>query len=385
MGIDTLRRDSVVTSKPEKILIVGGGIAGLAAAIGLQRRGFDVDIVEKNSKWSVYHVGIVVQHNFVRALQALGLAEEAVAAGFPYNGSQFRDLDGSFLEDLPAGEIDGLPANLGLTRPALHKVLQDKVKALGVPVRVGVTFDRLDDDGDKVHVDFTDGSSGDYDFVIGADGNYSAVRKAVFPEAADPAYTGQGVWRYNLPRPADMHHGEIYVGKEKGKVGAIPLSTDTMYIWAVFEEEGNPFFPRGTLAAEMRKRLEGYGGRMAAWREMITDNDLVVYRPLEAVIMPDPWYKGRVMLIGDAAHSATPHLGQGAAMAVEDAVVLSEELGNCDTLEQALENTMRRRFDRAKYIGMSSIQIGNWEMEGNRDNDAMRLHHEVRRKLSDPI
>ena len=374
-----------MANKPEKILVVGGGIAGLAVAIGLDQRGFDVEVVEKNAQWSVYHVGIVVQHNFVRALKALGLAEAAVAVGFPYSGSQFRSMDGSFLEDLPAGEVDGLPANLGLTRPALHKVLQDKVKELGVSVRVGVTFEKLEDTGDLVRVEFTDGSSGEYDFVIGADGNYSAVRQVIFPDALSPQYTGQGVWRYNLPRPADMDLGYIYMGKDKGKVGAIPLSPQTMYVWAVFEEPGNPFFPHETLAAEMRKRLEGYGGQMAEWREMITDNDLVVYRPLEAVIMPAPWYKGRIMLIGDAAHSATPHLGQGAAMAIEDAVVLSEELDSCDTLDEALVATMRRRFERAKFIGLSSIQLGDWEMHGNHDEDAIRLHHEVREMLSEPI
>lgn len=368
-----------------KVLVVGGGIAGLSAAIGLDQQGYQVEVVERNSDWSVYHVGIVVQANFLRALAALGLGQEAVAAGYPYKGVRFVDREGNFVEELPGAWQDGLPGNLGLTRPALHKVLQTRVMELGIPVRTGVTFAAIRDVGGSVEVDFIDGTSDSFGLVIGADGNYSAVRKAIFPDAPEPNYTGQGVWRYNLPRPADLEWGHIWLGKEKGKAGYIPLTPDTMYVWAVFEEVGNPFFAPETLADEMRRRIEGYGGDMARFREQITDASQVIYRPLEAVIMPAPWYKGRIMLIGDAAHSATPHLGQGAAMAIEDAVVLSEEIGRGDTLKQAMDATMARRFDRARYIGLSSIQLGDWEMEGGKADESVELHGAVRRRLAEPI
>ena len=369
-----------------KVLVIGGGIAGLSAAIGLDGKGYQVEVVEKNSEWSVYHVGIVVQANFLRALATIGLGEKAAAAGYAYNGVRFVDMQGHIVEELPGQPTDGgLPGNLGLTRPALHKVLQARIEELGIPVRTGVTFTEIANHGDRVEVTFTDGTNGTYDLVIGADGNYSAVRKAIFPEAPAPAYTGQGVWRYNLPRPADLEWGHVWLGKDGGKAGYIPLTKDTMYVWAVFGEPGNPHFPPETLAAEMRKRLEGFGGAMAGFREQITDSSLVVYRPLEAVIMPAPWYRGRVMLIGDAAHSATPHLGQGAAMAVEDAVVLVDELGSGETLEGAMEATMQRRFERAKYIGLSSIQLGKWEMEGADAGDPVALHTQVRRRLAEPI
>lgn len=375
-----------MTVKLGKVLVIGGGVAGLSVAVGLDGKGYEVEVVEKNAAWSVYHVGIVVQANFLRALKALGLSDQAVAAGYPYNGVRFVDLEGNMIEELPGiWTDDGLPGNLGLTRPALHKVLQDRIKELGIPVRVGVTFSKLTDLGDRVEVDFTDGTLDTYDLVIGADGNYSKVREAIFPDAPKPAYTGQGVWRYNLPRPKDLDWGHIWMGKDGGKAGFIPLSEDTFYIWAVFGEPGNPFFLPETLAAEMRQRLEGYGGQMAQFRELITDPELVVYRPLEAIILPAPWYKGRIILIGDAAHSATPHLGQGAAMAVEDAVVLVDELGKGSEITAALEATMQRRFDRARYIGMSSIQLGKWEMEGAEAGDAVGLHTEVRRRLAEPI
>lgn len=369
----------------KKILVIGGGIGGLAVAIGLKQRGIEVEVVERDKDWKVYHVGIIVQANFIRALNELGLGQAAVDAGFPSRGARFMDMAGDVLMELPGETIvDGLPADLGITRPALHKVLTAKVRALGIPVRLGVTFETLEDKGDHVDVTFTDGTSGAYDLVIGADGNYSAVRKLLWPDAS-PQYTGQGVWRYNVPRPQDLNWTDMYIGKEKGKAGYCPLTPDEMYIFAVFEEPGNPRFPTETLAAEMSKRLEGYGGLLGEAAKQVVDPELVVYRPLEACIMPDPWYKGRVVLIGDSAHSATPHLGQGAAMAVEDAVVLAEELAERPDIDDALKAFMQRRFERAKLVGSSSITLGEWEMHPERAGDQIELFDRIRSTLAEPV
>ena len=176
------------------------------------------------------------------------------------------------------------------------------------------------------------------------------------------------------------------MGKNGGKAGYVPLTPDTMYVLAVFEERGNPKFPPETLAAEFRKRLDGYGGLLAKFRDLITDPALVVYRPLEVCIMPDPWYKGRAVLIGDAAHSATPHLGQGAAMAVEDAVVLADEFAKSPTnVEQVLRAFMKRRFERAKLVGLSSIKLGHLEMHPEEDGDPVEITDFIRKKLAEAI
>jgi 2-polyprenyl-6-methoxyphenol hydroxylase-like FAD-dependent oxidoreductase len=375
-------------SKAQNILVIGGGVAGLAVAIGLHNQGLRVEVVEKNADWSVYHVGIIVQANFVRALNQLGIGEAAVKAGFGYRGVRFLTPGGEKIAELPGeSEVDGLPGDLGLTRPALHDVLTSEVKRLGIPVRLGVTFESFEDTGSGVEVSFTDGTSGSYDLVIGCDGNYSAVRKVLWPEAV-PQFTGQGVWRYNVPRPQDLEWSDLYIGDAgngfRGKAGYCPLSAAEMYIFAVTEEPGNPRFAPETLADEMRQRLAGYGGILGEAAKAVTDPAQVVYRPLEACIMPDPWYKGRVVLIGDAAHSATPHLGQGAAMAVEDAVVLAEEVAGKD-VEAALRAFMDRRFERAKLVGTSSIQLGEWEMHPESAGDPVELTETIRRKLAEPV
>lgn len=369
------------------ICIIGGGVAGLALAIGLHQRGIDCEVVERDRDWKVYHVGIIVQANFIRALNTLGVGEAAVKAGFAYRGARFVNADGDVIAQLPGdAAVDGLPSDLGLTRPALHRVLTDKVRELGIPVRLGVTFTAMEDHGNYVDLAFSDSTRGSYDLVVGADGNYSAVRKAIFPQVV-PQFTGQGVWRYNVPRPAGLEWSDIYLAPPagfNGKAGYCPLSPDEMYIFAVVEEPGNPRFAPETLAREMRARLAGYGGLLGEAASAVTDPALVVYRPLEACIMPDPWYRGRVVLIGDAAHSATPHLGQGAAMAVEDAVVLAEELGGRD-VPAALRAFMERRFERARLVGTSSIQLGEWEMHPERAGDPVELTARIRRKLAEPV
>ncbi len=371
-------------SKASKVLVIGGGVAGLAVAIGLHQRGIGVEVVERDKDWKVYHVGIIVQANFVRALDQLGLGQAAVKAGYGYKGVRFMTKSGEVIAELPGEtEVDGLPGDLGLTRPALHEVLTGKIRELGIPVRLGVTFASFEDTGSGVEVKFSDGTSGSYDLVIGCDGNYSAVRKVLWPDAV-PTFTGQGVWRYNVPKPADLEWSDLYMGKDGGKAGYCPLTTQEMYIFAVFEEPGNPKFAPETLADEMAKRLAGYGGILGEAAKAVTDPALVVYRPLEACIMPDPWYKGRVVLIGDAAHSATPHLGQGAAMAVEDAVVLAEELAARD-VDAALRAFMDRRFERAKLVGTSSIQLGEWEMHPETAGDPVELTDRIRKTLAEPV
>lgn len=372
----------------EKVLVIGGGIAGFATAIGLHQRGIDVEIVELHKQWKVYHVGIIVQSNFIRALAQLGVGDKAVQAGYPYKGWRFlKNDDGKELaRDEGVSSIgEEYPADLGLARPALHDVLFNKVSELNIPLRQGVTFTSFKQTNDHVVVEFTDGTQGTYDIVVAADGAYSKVREELFEGKYKPEFFGQGVWRYNLKRPKDLEWAEGYITDPTRSIGTVPLTEEEMYIFVCCCEPGNPYFPPETLAEEMRKRLAGYGPIIDSFAEQITDPSLVVYRPLEVCVVPKPWYKGRVVLIGDAAHSATPHLGQGAAMAVEDSVVLAEELDSPGSMEQRLERFMARRFDRAKYIATQSMQLGQWMMNLDPEANPIRVYQEVRKKIAEPI
>ena len=367
-------------------LVIGGGIGGLSAAIALKGQGVDVEIVEVNSHWHVYHVGIIVQANFLAALDRIGVAQRAMAAGYPYHKVHNADITGRLLfTQSPIYADSPYPANLGITRPALHEVLTSTARERGVPVRLGVSFTAIEDRGDCVHVDFTDGSSSDYDLVIGADGVRSVVRRHLFGPDMVPKFTGQGVWRYNIPRPPELTDMVMFRGKPGMTAGLVPLDERSMYVFVVNAEPGNPYFPPETLADELRHRLEGYGGELVRVREQVVDPALVVYRPLELLLVPTPWHRGRVVLLGDAAHVATPHLGQGAAMAVEDAVVLAEQIGQGADLNAALDGYAQRRLPRVKAVVDASIKIGEWEMDPSIKLDLPALFGGVFAVLAQPI
>jgi 2-polyprenyl-6-methoxyphenol hydroxylase-like FAD-dependent oxidoreductase len=345
-----------------RVLVVGGGIGGLSTAIALRQRGVEVDVAEINPKWDVYGVGIIQPGNAIRALDELGIAEQAVEQGFAMKGSRFHTGNGDLLAEVPALDLLGpkYPPMNGITRPKLHALFQQAVTTAGANVRLGLTVESVDEDG---HVVLSDGTEGDYDLVVGADGIHSTVRRLVFPDAPEPEYTGQIVWRYNVPRPEGLETLDMFVGSN-GKAGFVPMAPDLMYV--LYIEAVPPDrvkMPDEQLAGIFRERLGEFGGPVGDVRDRyITDSDKVVVRPVESLLMPKPWHRGRVVIVGDAAHATSPHVGQGGAMAMEDAIVLAGEVTNGE-LETALRRYADRRFPRCEQIWQISRQIGNWEIE----------------------
>jgi 2-polyprenyl-6-methoxyphenol hydroxylase-like FAD-dependent oxidoreductase len=335
------------------ILVIGGGIGGLTAAIALRAAGHRVTVIERDPEWSVYGVGIIQQGNVLRAMRQLGLLGDYLSAAVGFDFVAVHAPDGTMVAKVPSPRlVEDCPANVGIARPALHKVLGERAVGSGADVRLGITADRLSDDGEGVTAGFSDGSEGRFDIVVGADGLHSQTRAMLLPDAPGARYTGQAVWRYNLPRPDDLDALHVY----NGPVGAglVPMSDRLMYLYLTTREPGNPRYPREGLAAAMRARVPT---ALAALAAQITDDDEVVYRPLESVLVEGPWHKGRTVLLGDAVHASTPHLGQGAGMAIEDSLVLAEELGRHATPETAFAAYRERRIERCRYIVEKSLAI----------------------------
>lgn len=340
-----------------RALVVGGGIGGLTAAIALRNQGIAVEVIERDPDWSVYGVGIIQQGNVVRAMAALGLIEDYLHAGFGFDHVEIAIPTGQIVARIPTPRlVEGLPANVGIGRRALQKVLGDRTRKAGASVRLGVTIAALDDDGDGVSVRFSDGGEGRFDLVVGADGLYSQTRATLFPEGPAPAFTGQAVWRYNLPRPPELTGLRAFEGPTG--VGLVPLSDDLMYMYVTTPEPGNPRYPVAGLASAMRDRLARVPApEIQALRDLVVVDEDVVYKPLEWLFVDGPWHKGRVVLIGDAVHATTPHLGQGAGMAIEDAIVLAEELARTSDIQAAFHAFQTRRFERCRYIVEASHAI----------------------------
>lgn len=347
-----------------KALIIGGGIGGLVAARALRLQGIAVDLVEKEPCWTVYGVGIIQPNNFLRALERVGLAQPCLDLGAAFDGWRVHDAAGNVLLDPPGAReaAPHLPANNGITRPRLHEVLIKGAEDAGTAIRLGVTVTDHRDDGEGVEATFSDGTTGRYDLVIAYDGAFSRMRQTLFGDRYTPKFGKQGVWRYNFPRPDWMDTGMIFTGLDT-KIGLVPLSSTLMYMFLVTPERDSTWYEGPGLADAMRERVTGYGGRIEDLRRQITDPAGVVYRPMINLLVDEPWYKGRVLLAGDAAHTTTPHLAQGAAMAVEDAVTLGELLASDLPLEAALQALMRRRYARVKYVVDCSAQIAAWEIE----------------------
>jgi 2-polyprenyl-6-methoxyphenol hydroxylase-like FAD-dependent oxidoreductase len=371
-------------STSRKVLIVGGGIGGLSLACGLGRVGICADLVELKPAWAVYGVGIIQPGNAIRAYKALGVADRCLQQGFVYKRQLQFYGDGRFMSERAMPRIEGLDfvGYCGIPRPILQDILVSEATKRGANIRLGVTVRSIDDDGEEVDVAFTDGSRGRYDLVIGADGTYSQVRNMVFGDVYKPRFSGQGCWRFTTDKPADMDYSATFYGPNK--VGLIPLTQTSMYMFITTTEPGNPWMPDDQLPELMRERLHGHEGFVAELRDRIQRPDQIVYKPLETILIPPPWYRGRVLLIGDAAHSTTPHHAQGAAMAVEDAVVLSELLTLDEDMESLLEQFMERRWARCKLVVEASVQVGDWELNPTPTsiNDAIALSNHVRATLA---
>ncbi len=346
-------------------LVVGGGIGGMAAAIDLAARGVAVTLIDLDPDWRVYGAGITITGATLRAYRRLGMVEDiardgAIVAGssmFLFNGMHLRDLDEPPIEE-------GLPATGGIMRPVLHQLMQQRVAAAGIPVRLGVTVDTLANRDGGVDVTFSDGTSGRYDLVIGADSVRSRVRDLAFPHMGEAERTGQGCWRVSMKKPPTLERGEMFFG-HRYMVGITRCGEDAIYMWLLTPHaDGEERLEGEALVAQMKAHLADFGGNAGWVRDTMTAEDWVNYRPLAAKIQPRPWSDGRIVLLGDAVHATTPHLASGAGIAVESALVLGEELARAESAEAALAAYEERRYERCRDVVETSVAIGAAQLAG---------------------
>lgn len=335
----------------QRVLVVGGGVGGLAAANALSQRGIETILVERLHDFALPGVGLGQPANALRVYDSLGVLDEVLESGFIYRAMRYFDQDRQLIAEhkFLLGD-DRIPPVCALTRQRLHTILLEAALRRGVQVRMGTTVSSLDETGDGVEVELSDGSSLKVDVVAGFDGIRSATRESIFGTAFMPRPSGYGAWRIKEKRPPEVDAME-FLQSIGSKTGAMPLSEDLMYLFHIRPENPTAWFEHDTLHVDLAQRLEGYGSYVGEARDRLGSESDVVYSPLELLLIHGPWFRGRVVLGGDAAHVVPPHLTQGAAMAVEDGVVLAEELAAADgSVENALAQYTRRRYERCSFV-----------------------------------
>lgn len=357
-------------SAVHSVLVVGGGAAGAATAILLAARGISVELVDAQPDVSAVGSGITLQGNALRVLQQLGVWDQILQHGYPFDtlGLRAPDPAGSLIVELTDVRTGGseLPATMGMHRPTLARILVERAVEVGAKVRFSTTTTGLQQDATGVDVTFADGSQGRYDLVVGADGIRSATRRMLGVQLETKG-TGMGIWRAFAPRPASVTRTDLFYGGPCYIAGYCPTGEDTLYAYLVEDAQDRSGLTPVESLEVMRTLAAAYHGPWDEIRESLDDPSQINYTCFETHLLPAPWHRGRVVLIGDAVHSCPPTLAQGAAQALEDAAVLAELLTSADTLDDDLLTQLTdRRFARAKTVVEASLQLGQWLLDHER-------------------
>jgi FAD-dependent urate hydroxylase len=353
----------------DRILIVGGGIAGLSLATALHRQGYTPELVERSTAWPAVGAGINLPANGVRVLRALGVGEAADRTAAVVRRWGFFDQQGELLCETDLEELwRDVGPWLAITRVRLQEALL--TGAAAVPHRLGVSLTALTQDDNRVRVRFSDATSGDYDLVVGADGIHSTVRELA-ANTCSPSYAGQMAWRSVIPtRPPGIVEMMVLLGDGRF-FGLVPMGEGCTYGFGAVD--GTRFEdPLAGRLERFRRRFAGFGAPVPSYLAALQSDEQLHFGPIEWVEL-DEWYRGRVVMIGDAAHAGPPHMAEGGCMAMEDALVLADVLRTADSVEAALGAYVRRRRPRADWVQeQSRAAARGWVLPPAVRNAALR-------------
>lgn len=369
------------------VLVIGAGIAGAALAIALAQGGVSVDVVERTAREKTSGSGITLQGNALRVLRTLGVWDRVREHGYGFDtlGLRAPDPHGTLLVEMNDARTGGadLPATVGMERPVLASVLHDAAEGAGAKLRFAVTAESFTHDEDGVTVAFSDGTSGRYDLVVGADGVRSTTRTAIGIDVA-PQPTGMGIWRLIGPRPDSVTRTDLYYGGVGYIAGYCPTGENSLYAYIVEDAQDRTGLSPAERLGVMKGLAEHYHGPWDDIRADLNDPSAINYTWFESHVIDGPWHRGRVVLIGDAAHCCPPTVAQGGAQALEDALVLAEMVLAADAVDDTvLDAFAARRLPRARAVVEASVQIGTWMLAHDRDADVPGLMGRVAALVSE--
>ncbi len=372
----------------QKVAVVGAGVAGLGASIQLAKAGIDVDVFDAKPELSVLGSGITLQGNALRVFDALGVWGEIRAAGYSFVGLNLRapGPGAPIVAQLPDAKSGGpdYPSTMGMPRPELARVLLRHAEGAGVRLHFGSKVTGIDQTDEAAEL-FVDGASaGRYDLVIGADGLNSAVRTLIGIETT-PQPTGMGIWRTFVSRPPEVTASELYYGGPVYIAGYTPTGENSMYAYLVEKAQDRFGVDDAEATRIMLEESRAYDGPWNHIRADLAAGAHANYTWFTQHIVEEPWNRGRVVVIGDAAHSCPPTIAQGAAQSLEDAFVLTELLVQREAVDQQLwDDFHERRLPRARAVVEASVQLGQWQLDGDREADAAGLIGSIAQRMAEP-
>jgi 2-polyprenyl-6-methoxyphenol hydroxylase-like FAD-dependent oxidoreductase len=371
-----------------QVLVIGGGFSGMSAAIQMSKAGIQVDLVEIDPHWRPEGAGITINGATLRALETIGIFREFELRGATSNGLDILTPDGRQIGNIPTPKVVGsdVPGGGGIMRPELGRMLADTTAASGTRVRVGCTYDEIAQADDYVDVSFTDGTRAKYDLVVVADGVNSRTRERLFPKAKPPQYVGQCVWRAVLPRPADIARPRMWMGGTI-KIGVNPVSRTHMYMFITEARPQGARIDRELWPDYVSRLIEPFPDPILQElrQHVLAPEASIDLRPLVNLLVPPPWNRGRIVMIGDTVAATTPHLAAGAGIGIESGIVLAEELARSTELQDALDAFHRRRWERCRMVVENSERLCRIETENGDKAEHARIMRESTIALTQPI
>lgn len=339
-----------------KYTILGAGIAGLTTAIALQKIGIKAQVFEAAPDIKPLGAGLLLAANAVKAYQHLGIAEKMVERGRLLPTFEILDQEGRTITRADAAAISqkyGLH-NFAIHRAALHEALLAELDA--EQIITGKKAMHFEKNGDVITIHFQDGATIATDYLIVADGIHSSVRRQLLPDAL-PRYAGYTCWR------AVIDAGDLNLSAASetwgtdGRFGIVPLTDNRIYWFACINAPANDAAMRRYTVEDLQRHFGHYHAPIAQILTQTRDedliwNDIIDLKPLKKFAF------GNIVLIGDAAHATTPNMGQGACQAIEDAVVLADEMAKNSHPALAFRAFEQRRLKRTHYIVNNSRALG---------------------------
>lgn len=339
-----------------KILINGGGIAGLTCAIALQKLGFETEVFEAAPQIKPAGAGLVIQRNAIKAFEYLGIADDVIRASKPINQFSIRDEKGRIIKNQKPSSSDKMQfVGLGIHRHTLHQILQRHLPEYICTTNKKAV--RFTNEQEKIRLHFEDGTDTAGDYLISADGIHSPIRLQLLPDSK-PRYAGYICWRSVVNNSELNITSALEFWGPKGRFGIVPINGNNVYWYASINaahqyDSKNYHYSLGYL----KDHFAGYPAEVKKVLALSAD-DALVLNPISDIKPLDRFAFGRVLLIGDAAHATTPNLGQGACQAIEDVMVLHQELTSVKDISAAFSSFDKRRVKKAAYIINTSRKLG---------------------------